>query len=185
MKKSIPFLIVLLCFWGQQSWSQMKVLKKAAAADNSEIKVTSKKEVKVSQEIKTLPKDQLKTIKETYNWTKEQILIINFKGLKDECVFSIYDGLQATQDWFENSVYPNVDLTDCRNIYVYADKLYAKPILDFEKHYDDVGHYFLKHFFNTKGTCYGVMIINKKGEYLVESGEYNQYTINNMIQRLK
>lgn len=184
MKRTVRFTIILLCLVAQQSWSQIQMLKKTASVENTEIKATSK-EVKVPQEIKTLPKDQLKTIKETYNWNKEQLLIINFKGLKDECSFSIYDGLQATQDWFDNNVYPNVDLTDCRNIYVYADKLYAKPILDFKTHYDDVGHYFLKHFFNIKGTCYGIMIINKKGEYLVESGDYNQYTINNMIQRLK
>ncbi|AWM14862.1 hypothetical protein NHF50_13715 [Flavobacterium sp. NRK F10] len=184
MKKIIQLTLIVMCLFVQQSWSQIQMLKKTSSVENKEIK-TAKKEVKIQQEVQTLPKDQLKSIKETYNWTKEEILVINFKGLKDECPFSIYDGLQATQDWFDNEVYPNVDLTNCRNIYIYADKLYAKPILDFETHYDDVGHYFLKHFFNRKGTCYGVMVINKKGEYLVEGGEYNQYTITNMIQRLK
>ncbi len=182
MKNTIRFTIVLFCLLAQQSWAQIKLLQKEPSVANNTVE--TKKEVKI-QEIKTLPKDELKAIKETYNWNNEKILIVNFKGMKDECNLSIYDGLQATREWFENTVYPNVDLTSCRNIYIYADKLYAKPILDFETHYDDVGHYFLKHFFNGKGICYGVMVINKKGEYLVEEGEYNQYTINNMIQRLK
>lgn len=140
-------------------------------------------QIAIGQE-KTIPKDQLKAIEETYNWEEEQFLIINYRQPKNFCSYNNYENLAESEKWFKNNVFNKLDLSESRTIFIYDDKPNAVKILDYKTHYDDVGHYFLKHFFNIKGFCYGLLVINKKGEYLVELGEYNDKNITSMMNQL-
>ena len=140
-------------------------------------------QIAIGQE-NTIPKDQLKAIQETYNWGEEQFLIINYRQPKNFCSYNNYENLAESENWFKNNVFNKLDLSECRTIFIYDDKINAGNFLDFTTHYDDVGHYFLQKFFNQKGFCYGLLVISKNGTYLKEMGEYNHKNIASMIDQL-
>ena len=105
-----------------------------------------------SIEIKTVPKDQLKAIKENYNWNKAAYLIVNFKNLPTKCSYDVYEDIVNAHNLYEKKAFEKMDLSKCKNIFVYADKDLAKPILDNKSHFEDIGLYFMKnYFFISKG----------------------------------
>lgn len=134
---------------------------------------------------KTIPQNQITAIKDAYNWTEEEYIIINYRFPKDYCSYENYGELEKSYTWLTNKVYTKVNPENHRNIFVYADKLAAKKILDNKTHYDDIGFYFLKNFFDKKGNCYGVLIINKNGQYKYILGEYSYIDIQNITDSLK
>lgn len=133
----------------------------------------------------TLPKNQLISIQNEYDWKKEDYLIINYRMPQNYCPYDNYSNLDKTALWLQKSVYGRVTVENYRSIFVYADKQAAKKILDFKTHYDDIGHYFLKTFFDNKGSCHGVLVINKEGKYNFIFGEYSHIDIHNLIDSLK
>lgn len=153
-----------------------------------QIKIKEKREAKSAStnitEIKLIPNDQLKAIKENYNWDKANYLIINFKNLQVKCSYDVYENIVNAYNSYEKKAFEKMDLSNCKNIFIYADKDLAKPILDNKTHFEDIGLYFMKNYFNQKNNCVGVMVINQKGEYLVETEEYNTFTIENMMKKL-
>lgn len=154
----------------------------------SQIKVKEKKQTSTTNlsvtEIKTVPKDQLKSIKENYNWKKASYLIVNFKNLPSKCSYDVYGDIVNAYNLYEKKAFEKMDLTNCRNIFIYADKDLAKPILDYKTHFEDIGLYFMKNFFNQDNTCVGVLVMNQKGEYLVTTEEYSTFTISEMMKTL-
>ena len=134
---------------------------------------------------KTIPKKDLETIKYEYNWKNESYLIVNYRFPKDYCPYENYGELDKSYAYLNSKVYSKLDLKSHRNVFVYADKLAAKSILDKKIHYDDVGLYFLKKLLDIKGSCYGVLIINKNGEYNYILGEYSSKDIQNLTDSLK
>lgn len=137
-----------------------------------------------SQE-KRIPKDQMNSIKLEYNWKNENYLIVNYRFLAKDCSYDNYGELKKTYNWFNETIYTKLDATLFRSIFVYADKLAAKEILDNKDNYDDVGHYFLNKFFYQKNNCYGVLVINKAGNYKLILDEYSKKNIENMFDALK
>ena len=133
----------------------------------------------------TIPSDQMNSIKYEYNWKEEEFLIVNFRYPQDYCPRENYSNLDKTYKWLTTNVYANLDSEIYRNIYVYEDKLAAKPILDNVTHFDDIGHYFLKNFFDKKGNCIGLLIINRKGECQYIIGEYSSKDIQKITEALK
>lgn len=154
----------------------------------SQIKIKEKKpsnaSITTNTEVKTISKDQFKSIKDNYNWTKESYLIVNFKNLQSKCSYDVYENIVNAYNLYEKKAFEKMDLSKCRNIFVYADKDLAKPILDYKTHFEDIGLYFMKNYFNQDNTCVGVLVINQKGEYLVTTEEYNTFTIEEMIKKL-
>ena len=137
-----------------------------------------------SQE-KLLPKNQMVSIKYEYDWKNEDFLVVNYRMPNDYCPYENYSGLEKSYLWVKKSILDRVAEKNSRNIFIYADKLAAKKILDFKTHYDDIGHYFLKTFFDKKGSCYGVLVINKAGKYNYIIGEYSHIDIQNLMDSLK
>ncbi|MBD3723457.1 MAG: hypothetical protein IE891_01380 [Flavobacteriaceae bacterium] len=176
MKKSIYYFVFVLSFVTQFAVAQVKILEKGKANETNSIK---KEQVKLE-----IPQNQLATIKETYNWNKEKFLIVNFKGMRNTCNYDIYDDLVNAYNQYEKPAFAKMDLSNCRNVFLYADAQYAKSIIDKKTHYEDVGQYFLKHYFNDLSTCTGVMVINQKGQYLLANEEYSTFTITKMIENL-
>lgn len=154
----------------------------------SQIKIKEQKSTEltqhISEEIQTIPKDQLEAIKENYNWNKKQFLIVNFKNLQTKCSYDIYEDVVKAYNLYEKKAFEKIDLSNSRNIFIYADKALAKPILDNKTHFEDIGLYFMKHYFNQDKTCVGVLVMNQKGEYLVKAEEYNTFTITEMMDKL-
>lgn len=138
-----------------------------------------------AQELPKLPKDQMNSLKYEYNWKNENYLIINYRFLAKDCSYDNYGELKKTYDWFNETIYTKLDSTLFRSVFVYADKLAAKEILDNKDNYADVGHYLLKKFFPQKNNCYGVLVINKKGNYKVILGEYSKKDVENIFEALK
>ncbi|MEZ4788161.1 MAG: hypothetical protein R2790_09885 [Flavobacterium haoranii] len=176
MKKNVFYLVFSFSLLTQIAGAQVKILEKGKANETNSIK---KDQVKLE-----IPQNQLATIKETYNWNNEKFLIVNFKGMRHVCNYDIYDDLVNAYNQYEKPAFAKMDLTNCRNVFLYADVQYAKPILDKKTHYEDVGHYFLKHYFNDLTSCTGVMVINQKGQYLLANEEYSTFTITKMIENL-
>jgi hypothetical protein len=137
-----------------------------------------------SQE-KKISRDQMNSIKLEYNWKNENYLIVNYRFLAKDCSYDNYGELKKTYNWFNESIYTKLDATLFRSIFVYADKLAAKEILDNKDNYDDEGHYFLNKFFYKKNNCYGVLVINKAGNYKLILDEYSKKDIENMFDALK
>lgn len=154
----------------------------------SQVKIKEKKQslntVAIQSEIKTIPIEQLNAIKEKYNWKNERYLIVNFKNLQSICSYDVYEDLVNAYNLYEKKAYEKINLSNSRNIFVYADKDLAKSIIDYKTHYEDIGLYFMKSYFNQDNTCVGVMIINQKGNYLVETEEYNTFTVTNLMEKL-
>lgn len=134
---------------------------------------------------KIIPKDQMNSIRYEYNWKDEKLLIINYRFPQDYCPRENYTNLDRTYKWLMTNVHNNLDTLNSRNIFIYSDKLAAKPILDNITHYDDIGHYFLKNFFDKKNNCIGLLIINKRGQYKYIIGEYSSKDIQNLSDLLK
>ena len=132
-----------------------------------------------------LPNNQVVSIKDEYDWKKEDYIIINYRMPNDYCPYENYSGLDKSYLWIKKSIYDRINVENYRNIFVYGDKLAAKKILDFKTHYDDIGHYFLKTFFDKKGSCYGVLVINKQGKYNYIIGEYFNIDVQNLVDSLK
>lgn len=159
----------------------------SASKSLSQISIVDKKpsEINLSTnfEIKIIPKDQLASIKTNYNWKNENYLIINYKNLPSNCTYDIYTDLKSNYINFEQKAFSKLDLNNSYNIFVYADKNLAKNLIDYKIHFDDIGLYFMKNYFDT--SCVGVIVINQKGEYLVKYNEYNTFTISQMLEKLK
>lgn len=132
----------------------------------------------------TIPKDQMSSIKYEYNWKNEDFLIVNYRFPKETCSYDNYGELDINFKWLKEEVFAKLETKNINTIYVYADKLDAKSILDNKTHYDDIGQYFLKNIFSKKGNCYGVLIINKKGKYKYILGEYSHVDIQNLLNSL-
>lgn len=131
-----------------------------------------------------LTESQLKFIKENYNWNGENILIINFVQPKRNCFYDNYEHMNTSVNWWAK-YYAKIDLTNITNIFVYSDKFAAKEVIDSKTHFEDKENFLLKNFFLNGSECYGVLIINKMGDYQKEDGEYSQKTVERDILKLK
>jgi hypothetical protein len=137
-----------------------------------------------SQEFK-VEKEQLDAIKELYKWNNEKFLVVNFTQPKYNCHYNNYQHLDNKKKWLDDNVYKNVDMTNCKSIYVFSDKQAAKKIIDNVIYFEDYYNYFLNNFFNIKERCYGLLIINQDGSYNNLVGEYSKKDVEIMLEALK
>ena len=70
-----------------------------------------------------------------------------------------------------------MELVNVRNIFVYSESKKATEIIDSQNHFSDISNFFLDNFFNKEQSCYGILVINKKGEFQKKNGEYTQEDI--------
>jgi hypothetical protein len=133
---------------------------------------------------KVITPSQLKFIKEKYKWNSEGLLIINFVQPNQNCFYDTNSNLENSIKWWEK-FYSKIDLTNVKNIYVYSDKISAKKIIDFQTKFEDYNDFLLRNFFNIKKECYGILVLNSKGEYEILEGEYSEKQVENFIKALK
>ncbi|MBD3863079.1 MULTISPECIES: hypothetical protein [Flavobacteriaceae] len=129
-----------------------------------------------------LTEDQLNFIKENYKWDSEEFLFVNFRQPESSCHYDNYQNLKNSSKWW-TEFYSKMELQNVRNIFVYSDKLRAKKVIDSKNHFADINNFFLNQIFSNDKTCYGILIINKKGEYQKKAGEYMQKDIVYLISQ--
>jgi hypothetical protein len=133
---------------------------------------------------KTLTESQLKFIKEKYKWNSEDLLIINFVQPNKNCFYENNGNLENSIKWHQK-FYSKINLNNVLNISVYSDKISARKIIDSETKFEDYDDFLLRNFFSLKKECYGVLVVNSKGEYEIQEGEYSEKQVENFIKTLK
>lgn len=136
------------------------------------------------QNKKVITESQLKFIKEKYNWNSEGLLIINFVQPNENCFYDNNGNIENSIKWWEK-FYSKIDLKKILNIYVYSDKISANKIIDSQSKFEDYDDFLLRNFFNIKKECYGILVVNSKGEYEIQEGEYSEKQVKNFIKTLK
>jgi hypothetical protein len=136
-----------------------------------------------SQTVEKLSEKQLEIISEAYQWNSEDIIIVNFRQPQSSCHYDNYQDLKKSSEWF-TEYYSNIELVNVRNIFVYSDSNKATEIIDSKTHFPDTNNFFLENFFAKKKTCYGILVINKNGEFQKKSGEYTQEEIVELVNML-
>ena len=132
-----------------------------------------------------IPNYQLQALKEVYKWGNEKFLVINFTQPKFNCHYDNYQKLNNKKKWLDDNVYNDIDMNDCRSIYVFSDKEAAKKIIDNNTYFEDHNNYFLNNFFNLKENCYGLLIIRQDGKFSNLVGEYLKEDVKAMLDSLK
>lgn len=133
---------------------------------------------------KVVTESQLKFVKKKYKWNSEDLLIINFAHTNENCFYDNNSNLENSINWWKK-FYSKIDLTNILNIYVYSNKIAAKNMIDSQTKFEDYDDFFLKNFFNIKKECYGILVVNSKGEYKIQEGEYSERQVENFIKTLK
>ncbi|PWK19191.1 hypothetical protein LX78_01672 [Xanthomarina spongicola] len=129
-----------------------------------------------SQTDEKLSETQLQFIIENYHWNSEDLIIVNFKQPRSSCHYDNYKNLKQSSEWW-TEYYSKMELVNVRNIFVYSESKKATEIIDSQNHFSDISNFFLDNFFNKEQSCYGILVINKKGEFQKKNGEYTQEDI--------
>ncbi|GHA43229.1 hypothetical protein GCM10007103_25630 [Salinimicrobium marinum] len=127
---------------------------------------------------------QLQFIKDNFNWNSEGLLIVNFRQPRNKCPYNQYKNLEKSYEWWVKN-YSDLDLENIHNIYVYSNSKKSEAMIDGKNHFADLHNFFLTNFFSNDETCYGVLVINKRGEYRKKAGEYRKTEVREFINRLK
>ncbi|WP_324027444.1 hypothetical protein QSV08_05900 [Maribacter sp. BPC-D8] len=131
-----------------------------------------------------LTEAQLSFIMESYDWKSERLLIVNFRQPRTSCHYNNYQNLKKSAKWW-TEFYSKMEIANIRNIFVYSDNLKANKVIDSENHFDDINNFFLNKVFTKDKTCYGLIVINKKGEFRKKAGEFMQKDIEEFITQLE
>lgn len=131
-----------------------------------------------------LTESELKFVQENYNWNSEEFMIVNFTQPQSSCEYNNYKDLNKSIQWW-TTFYSKMELVNVRTIFIYSDAEKSKGIIDLKNHFDDVNSMFLNKFFSQHKTCYGLLVINRKGYFHKKAGEYTQEDITDLISLLK
>lgn len=130
-----------------------------------------------------LTQRDIQFLEQTYNWDGEKLLILNFKMPRTSCLYNQYKELENAKKWW-NKFYENVDLTNAANRFVYSDAEKAKAVIDNKVHFIDHGAFIYKHFFENEQSCFGLVVVDKLGNFEYKSGEYTDTEVSNFIVKL-
>ncbi|TYA53216.1 hypothetical protein FVF61_11245 [Formosa maritima] len=137
-----------------------------------------------SQTNEKLSEEHLKFVIENYQWNSEDVMIINFRQPKSSCHYDNYENLKQSSDWW-TEFYSEMDLENIHNIFVYSDSNKAKAVIDSKNYFSDINNFFLENFFVKNRSCFGILVINKDGDFKKKSGEYTQEDIIELVKNLK
>lgn len=100
-----------------------------------------------------LNEQEITFIKENYNWAEEEVLLINYKQPVQFCHYDNYANIVNSHKWWDQ-FYAKMELTNVKNIFVYATERRARKIIDSVKHFSDKDSFLLNRFFREEKTCY-------------------------------
>ena len=102
---------------------------------------------------------------------------------RKRCQYDNYKNLNTTKIWW-TKFYKKVDLTKAENRFVYSEDTNTKSIIDNKIYFLDRNNYILNEFFSNDEVCFGVVVIDKAGDFEYKAGEYSEVEINDFINKL-
>ena len=127
-----------------------------------------------------LTQKEIKFLEEAYNWKNDKLLILNIVMPRTRCSYNNYKDLSSAKKWWKK-FYEKVDLTNAENRFIFSDFENSKSVIDNKTYFLDANNYILKEFFSKDNVCFGVVIIDKHGNFEYKAGEYSEVEINNLI----
>ncbi|WP_191859264.1 hypothetical protein [Hanstruepera ponticola] len=126
-----------------------------------------------------LNEGQMKFMNNYYNWDSKEILIINFSQPRSDCHFDNHIHKTGYTKWWKD-FYEKIDIKDCSNIFVCSEKHNRDKTLFYDK-----ANFLYDNFFSRKESCYGVLVLNKNGDYLQFNGHYTEKQVSKFKENLK
>ena len=126
----------------------------------------------------------LNLIKQYYHWQDEEILIINYKQPISSCHFDNNTITSKGKKWWKD-FYSDINTANTLNIQVLANGEKVKNKLDDLNFFDDKNDLLLNNFFNRKRSCFGVLVVNKNGDYFQYNGHYSESQVGAFIENLR
>jgi len=132
----------------------------------------------------TLSKERVEFLKNNYDWVSGNILIINFLQLRSDCHFDNHKhSNEGKRFWKE--FYSKINTDNCSIISVCAGGHKNNQSI-YKRNYDvDKNGFLLNNYFKRKKSCFGVMVINEKGDYLQYNGHYYKKQVSKYIENLR
>ncbi|MBT8245328.1 MAG: hypothetical protein HKP48_09885 [Winogradskyella sp.] len=125
--------------------------------------------------------NKIEFFRKNYQWNKEYFFVVSFRQPKSRCYYDNFRNLGKT----ESAILKfgeSVEEKSIRNIFVSSDEKRVKSYLDFKTTYSDVENLVLNTFFEKVESCFGLVVINRKGQYMSLAGEYVTKDIDNFIR---
>lgn len=126
-----------------------------------------------------LNEGEMKFMNDYYNWDSKEILIINFTQPRSDCHFDNHTHKTGNTKWWKD-YYKKINIKNCSNIFVCPEKHKRDKTL-----YYDKANFLYDNFFNRKESCFGVLVLNKNGDYLQYNGHYSERQVSKFIENLK
>lgn len=174
MKKTILQIIIVISAFACTSTQE---IKKTSSNNRVEQPVDADFAGKVDGE-------NLNLIKDYYHWEDEEILIINYKQPVSGCHFDNHKITPQSRKWWKD-FYSKINTDNALNIQVLSNGEKVKNKLDDTKFFDDKNDLLLNNFFGRKSSCFGVLVLNDRGEYLQFNGHYSERQVEAFIEHLK
>ena len=130
-----------------------------------------------------LTKNEINFLEVTYNWKSDKVLILNISMPKARCHYDNYKDLSSSKKWW-TKFYEKVNLKNAENRFIYSDYENAKSIIDNKTYFLDIDNYILKEFFSNDKVCFGVVVIDKSGNFKYKAGEYSEFEVDNFVDEL-
>ena len=119
----------------------------------------------------------------TLKW-KDSTMVIHFLQPKKNCHYNNYKNLKGSRRWYKD-YNSKINALSAQYRFVYSDASAAENVIDNKVGFPDTDDFFLSKFFNKTPYCHAVMVINRKGSYILKDSEYSDEEITEMINSLK
>ena len=130
-----------------------------------------------------LTQKEINFLEETYDWKSDKLLILNIIMPRKRCNYDNYKNLSKAKLWW-TKFYEKVDLTKAENRFIYSEATNTKSIVDNKMYFLDRNNYIFNEFFSNDEVCFGVVVIDKTGNFKYKAGEYSEVEINDFINKL-
>lgn len=112
--------------------------------------------------------------------------LINYKQPEADCFYNHYaSNKDCDISFFEDNIYNNIALNEKTLKFYFQHKILpVKKSNDCETKFD-ADEYLYKRFFEKSNLCYGLILINSKGEFISYMGEYIYGDVQKFLNQLK
>lgn len=116
-----------------------------------------------------------------YKFSDESTYLINYRQPQSDCHYNQYENNTCDISWFEKNVFNKIEMPESMIKFYFQHKpIYQKGCAS----KTDLNEYLYTTFFEKNNLCYGLIVINEKGEFRVLTGEYESDDINKFIKLL-
>ncbi len=127
---------------------------------------------------------EIEIIRSYFNFNKEDLLVIAAIQPRNRCHYNQYENLKSSTDWIFNLV-NNARVSNAKRVLIILEKQTRDNLIDGKRIFNDPNNFILNTLFSSSDGCYGVVVLNKSGEYLIKNGEFVEKDIVIMANKLK